>query len=210
VGSLTLIGTVSPAGGNFEEPVTQATLGTVKTFLGLSAARAYKRFYPAIDPLISWSLYLDQLEEWFSANLKPGWVESVREMSDLLQRGNDVEEMMQVTGEEAVTIDDFVTLQKSLLVDMVFLQQDAFDNVDASMPLERQVESFDLLKSLVDRDYEFTTTDKAREFFTRITGLYKNLNYAAFDSPGYKRYRTEIEELAEENRARPKAPHPLA
>lgn len=205
-GSVTLIGTVSPAGGNFEEPVTQATLATVKTFLGLSAARAYKRFYPAIDPLISWSRYLAQLDEWFSKNLRPDWVESVEAMSELLRQGDAVEQMMQVTGEEGVTVDDFVTLQKALLVDMVFLQQDAFDKVDASMPRERQIESFFLLKELVDRSYDFDTTDEAREFFTRLTGLYKNLNYSEHDSPGYKRYLAEIRELADQHRARPKAP----
>ena len=206
VGSVTLVGTVSPAGGNFEEPVTQATLATVKTFLGLSAARAYKRFYPAIDPLLSWSRYLEQLQAWFTKNLKPDWVESVKAFHELLRRGDAVEQMMQVTGEEGITLDDFVTLQKALLVDMVFLQQDAFDKVDSSMPRERQLESFYLLKDLVDRDYDFPSSEEARECFTRMIGLYKNLNYAEHDSPGYKRYWSEIEELAEANRARPRAP----
>lgn len=205
VGSVTLIGTVSPAGGNFEEPVTQATLATVKTFLGLSSARAYKRFYPAIDPLISWSRYLEQLEEWFAKNLRPDWVECVQALADLLRRGDAVEQMMQVTGEEGITLEDFVIMQKSLLVDMVFLQQDAFDKVDASMPRERQIESFLLLKDLVERSYDFETTEKAREFFTRLTGLYKNLNYSEHNSPGYKRYLADVDELAEQNRARPKA-----
>ena len=206
IGSVTLIGSVSPAGGNFEEPVTQATLSTVKTFLGLSAARAYKRFYPAIDPLISWSRYLEQLEEWFAKNLRPDWVESVAAMAELLRRGDAVEQMMQVTGEEGITLDDFVTMQKAALVDMVFLQQDAFDKVDASMPRERQIESFQLLEDLVERSYELDSTEKAREFFTRLIGLYKNLNYSEHNSPGYKRYLSEIEALAEQNRARPQAP----
>jgi len=206
VGSVTLIGTVSPAGGNFEEPVTQATLATVKTFLGLSAARAYKRFYPAIDPLLSWSRYLEQLGEWFHDNLRPDWVESVQAMQELLRRGDAVEQMMQVTGEEGITLDDFVTMEKALLVDMVFLQQDAFDRVDASMPRERQLESFYMLKDLIERDYEFESTESARECFTRMIGLYKNLNYAEPGSPEYKRYQSEIEQLAEANRARPKAP----
>ena len=128
-------------------------------------------------------------------------------MQELLRRkGDAVEQMMQVTGEEGVTLDDFVTMEKALLVDMVFLQQDAFDKVDASMPRERQLESFYLLKDLVERDYEFESTEKARECFTRMIGLYKNLNYAEHASPEYKRYRGEIEQLAEANRARPKAP----
>ena len=196
VGTLTLIGTVSPAGGNFEEPVTQATLATVKTFLGLSYDRAYKRFYPAIDPLISWSRYLDQLEAWFSENMGPEWTGEVKAMQDLLHRGDSIYQMMQVTGEEGITMEDYILWQKATLVDMVFLQQDAFDEVDASMSLERQQESFQILKGLIQRDYRFSDKEEARDFFTRLTGLYKNFNYAGPETPDYKKYEQEIEELA--------------
>lgn len=196
VGTLTLIGTVSPAGGNFEEPVTQATLATVKTFLGLSYDRAYKRFYPAIDPLISWSRYLDQLEAWFSENMGPEWTSEVKAMQDLLHRGDSIYQMMQVTGEEGITMEDYILWQKATLVDMVFLQQDAFDEVDASMSLERQQESFQILKGLIQRDYRFSDKEEARDFFTRLTGLYKNFNYAGPETPDYKKYEQEIEELA--------------
>jgi V/A-type H+-transporting ATPase subunit A len=196
VGTLTLIGTVSPAGGNFEEPVTQATLATVKTFLGLSYDRAYKRFYPAIDPLISWSRYLDQLEAWFSENMGPEWTSEVKAMQDLLHRGDSIYQMMQVTGEEGITMEDYILWQKATLVDMVFLQQDAFDEVDASMSLERQQESFQILKGLIQRDYRFSDKEEARDFFTRLTGLYKNFNYAGPETPDYKKYEQEIEDLA--------------
>lgn len=197
-GSLSLIGTVSPAGGNFEEPVTQATLATVKTFLGLSYDRAYKRYYPAIDPLISWSRYLDQLADWYRENLDPHWVEDVKRLADLLHRGDSISQMMQVTGEEGVTLDDFLTWQKAVLLDMVYLQQDAFDDVDSSMPLERQLESFKLVMSLIDRAYNLTDKDQARDFFTRLTGLYRNLNYSAKDSPQYADFRGQIDKLLEE------------
>jgi V/A-type H+-transporting ATPase subunit A len=200
VGSLTLIGTVSPAGGNFEEPVTQATLATVKCFLGLSSARAYKRYYPAIDPLISWSRYLNQLKEWFGDNLGPAWVESVKELRELLTQGDSIYQMMQVTGEEGITEEDYVKWQKSVLLDMVFLQQDAFDSVDAAMPRERQLESFNLLKELIDSDFRFKDKDEARTFFTRLTSLYKNWNYSAPDSPDYDRLLREIADLADQFR----------
>ena len=108
VGSLTMIGTVSPAGGNFEEPVTQSTLGTVKAFLGLSADRAYKRFYPAVDILISWSRYFEPTRGWFAKHVAPDWVKRVQAMTDLLRRGDAVNQMIQVTGEEGVTIEDFI------------------------------------------------------------------------------------------------------
>jgi len=195
-GSLTMIGTVSPAGGNFEEPVTQATLATVKTFLGLSYDRAYKRFYPAIDPLISWSRYLGQLEDWFRENLGAEWVGDVKAMQALLVRGDTIYQMMQVTGEEGISIEDFIEWQRATLLDMVFLQQDAFDEVDASMPLERQLDSFKLIKDLIYRNYQFKDKDEARNMFTQVTGLYKNLNYSPSDSQDYQRYRKEIEDLA--------------
>jgi V/A-type H+-transporting ATPase subunit A len=196
-GSLTMIGTVSPAGGNFEEPVTQSTLGTVKTFLGLSADRAYKRFYPAVDPLLSWSRYLDQLAPWYERELSYGWTRRVREVIDLLKKGDGIQQMMQVTGEEGVTTEDFVTYQKAVLVDMVYLQQDAFDEVDASTSLERQKESFDLLYDLVTRNYRLADKERVREYFTRLTGSLKNLNYAPADSTEYAEYRRQIRELAD-------------
>ena len=198
VGSLTMIGTVSPAGGNFEEPVTQATLATVKTFLGLSYDRAYKRYYPAIDPLISWSRYLDQLQEWFAENCGTEWVSDIKAMQELLRKGDSIYQMMQVTGEEGISIEDYIVWQKATLLDMVFLQQDAFDAVDASMSIERQQKSFQLLKSLIEADYRFADKDAARDFFTKITGAYKNLNYSPEESQEYQRYHKEIEDLAAE------------
>jgi V/A-type H+-transporting ATPase subunit A len=198
IGSLTMIGTVSPAGGNFEEPVTQATLATVKTFLGLSYDRAYKRFYPAIDPLISWSRYLDQLQGWFAENCGTEWISDVKTMQELLHQGDAIYQMMQVTGEEGISMEDYIVWQKSTLLDMVFLQQDAFDEVDASMSLERQLKSFKLLKGLIETDYRFTDKDTARDFFTKITGVYKNLNYSLEDSQEYQQYQKEIEDLAGE------------
>ena len=198
-GSLTMIGTVSPAGGNFDEPVTQSTLATVKCFLGLSAERAYKRFYPAVDPLLSWSRYLHQLAPWFDRHLEAGWTARIEEMQALLQRGEAVLQMMQVTGEEGVTLEDFVTHQKALLVDMVYLQQDAFDAVDASVPLARQQLAFNKVYALATRDYSFDDKEAARDYFTRLTGLFKNFNYAAADSPDYRELVRQIDELAERN-----------
>ncbi|MEE4279069.1 MAG: V-type ATP synthase subunit A [Halieaceae bacterium] len=195
-GSLTLIGTVSPAGGNFEEPVTQSTLATVKTFLGLSYDRAYKRFYPAIDPLISWSRYLDQLSGWYADNVDAEWVPRVRHIQDLLRRGDAVQQMMQVTGEEGVTIPDYVTYQKALLVDTVFLQQDAFDSVDASTPMKRQKLVFDRLFDIVRRERAFADKAEVRDYFLRLAGLLRNFNYAAEASPDYGRLLRELDAMA--------------
>ena len=194
-GSVTMIGTVSPAGGNFEEPVTQATLGTVKCFLGLSYDRAYRRFYPAIDTLISWSRYLDQLQQYFDDQLGPEWRQQVVDTRKLLHDGDSIHQMMQVTGEEGITLADYVRHQKSLFVDMVYLQQDGFDAVDVSVPLERQQELFGLVQRLITREYHFKNKEKARSYFIRLTGLVKNLNYARRETPDYSQLLAKIEEL---------------
>lgn len=193
-GSLTMIGTVSPAGGNFEEPVTQSTLGAVKCFLGLSSERAYKRFYPAVDPLYSWSRYLDQLKPQLDRDLDPEWTDSVKRLTELLHRGESIFQMMQVTGEEGVTLEDFVDFQRATFIDMVYLQQDAFDPVDISVSTERQSESFQLMRRLIERPYEFSDKEQVRNFFTRLTGLYKNLNYAQWKTDAYERLLSQIED----------------
>ena len=198
-GSLTMIGTVSPAGGNFEEPVTQSTLSTVKTFLGLSADRAYKRFYPAVDPLLSWSRYLEQLNPWYAHELAPEWTQHVQEVLELLEHGNSVHEMIQVAGEEGVTMEDFITYQQALFVDMVYLQQDAFDKVDVSVPLERQKETFMLIIKIVNGNYQFSDQNHAREFFTELTSLFKNMNYAAWKTTEYKQLWDKIIAILKRN-----------
>ncbi|MFA5984037.1 MAG: V-type ATP synthase subunit A [Methylococcaceae bacterium] len=194
-GSLTIIGTVSPAGGNFEEPVTLATLSTVKTFLGLSAERAYKRFYPAVDPLLSWSRYFNQLSAWYAKNLGEDWMAEVQTMLELLKRGDSIYQMIQVAGEEGITMADFVCYQAAQFLDLVYLQQDAYDDVDVAVPIKRQQESFKKIASLVQVDYQFTSQELARDYFTHLTGLFKNLNYAASDSAEYASIMEKIDQL---------------
>ncbi len=195
IGSLTMIGTVSPAGGNFDEPVTQSTLSTVKCFLGLSSERAYKRFYPAVDPLMSWSRYLDQMEDWYDENVQPGWVAKVRDLQSLLERGEQIDQMMQVTGEEGVTAEDFVTQQQSLFVDMVYLQQDAFDDIDASVSVDRQQLTFERVYKVAMSEMEFPSKSDARAAFTELTGKFKNFHYEAEGSPRYSELLGEIDAL---------------
>lgn len=203
LGSLTMIGTVSPAGGNFEEPVTQSTLGTVKAFLGLSYDRAYKRAYPAIDPLMSWSRYRDQLRAYFDGTVQSGWTDLVDTCARLLAEGATILQMMQVTGEEGISLEDFVTYQKSLLFDMVYLQQDAFDPVDVSVSLERQKEFLPQVAGYLKRDYLFADKDQARAYFTRLTSLFKNLNYSPRGSQEYEDYLAQITNLPTTRRSIP-------
>ncbi len=191
-GSLTMIGTVSPAGGNFDEPVTQSTLSTVKCFLGLSSERAYKRFYPAVDPLMSWSRYLDQMSGWYAENMEDGWIAKVKELQGLLAKGEQVSQMMQVTGEEGVTVEDYITQQKALFVDMIYLQQDAFDDIDACVPIKRQVLTFGLMYDVVSGDLDLTAKPDIRSYFTKLTGLFKNWHYAADGTPEYTKLLGDI------------------
>jgi V/A-type H+/Na+-transporting ATPase subunit A len=195
VGALTMIGTVSPAGGNFEEPVTQSTLSAVKCFLGLSAERAYKRFYPAVDPLLSWSRYREQLAPWYRSKAGPDWGDQVDRMVQLLRRGDEILQMMQVTGEDGVTLADFVTQRASLFLDTVYLQQDAFDDVDSACAPERQKALFHSVYAAATRSYAFKDKAAARDHFTKLSGLYKNLNYAAEGSNDFQRIAAAIEEL---------------
>jgi V/A-type H+-transporting ATPase subunit A len=145
--------------------------------------------------LISWSRYLDQLQKQFDQRLDPQWTDSVRKMVQLLHSGSAIYQMMQVTGEEGITLEDFVTWQKATFLDMVYLQQDAFDPVDVSVTTDRQKESFLLIKRLIDRPYVFQNKDQARDYFTKLTGLYKNLNYSPSGSDAYHKYLAEIGEL---------------
>ncbi|MBZ9934891.1 V-type ATP synthase subunit A [Mesorhizobium sp. BR1-1-16] len=195
VGALTIIGSVSPAGGNFEEPVTQSTLAAVKCFLGLSYDRAYKRFYPAIDPLISWSRYRQQLAAWSAKTLGDDWAGKVEAMMALLVRGDEVARMEQVTGEEGISLEDFVASEAARFLDMVFLQQDAYDAIDSSSSIERQRELFGRVHRICARDRSFADKDAARQHFTKLTGLFKNFNYAALGSPEAERLLKEIDAL---------------
>ncbi|WP_299868702.1 V-type ATP synthase subunit A [uncultured Hoeflea sp.] len=191
-GSLTMIGTVSPAGGNFDEPVTQSTLSTVKCFLGLSSERAYKRFYPAVDPLMSWSRYLDQMSDWYEDNMEPGWIAKVKELQGVLAKGEQVSQMMQVTGEEGVTVEDYIIQQKALFIDMIYLQQDAFDDVDSCVPLDRQRLTFGIMYDVVSGDLGMTSKAEIRAHFTKLTGLFKNFHYAADGTPDYEKLLNSI------------------
>ncbi|QDV83724.1 V-type ATP synthase subunit A [Planctomycetes bacterium TBK1r] len=195
LGSLTMIGTVSPAGGNFEEPVTQSTLGTVKTFLGLSYDRAYKRFYPAIDPLLSWSRYREQLQEHLDRALDADWTAGTERLLELLRQADAIYQMMQVTGEEGISLQDFVTLQKANFLDTVYLQQDAFDPVDVATPMDRQQTMLGLVKDVTQREFLFSDKDEARDFFVRITNAFLNLNYSATGSSDYEKFLSSIQSM---------------
>ena len=173
-GSITIGGTVSPAGGNFDEPVTQATLKVVGGFHGLSRARSDARRYPAIDPLDSWSHYSSVIEQ-----------DRVEKARALLRKGNEVGQMMKVVGEEGTSIEDFTTYLKAEFLDAVYLQQNAFSDSDASTPIERQKVMFDVLEKALFSDYTFSEKEDMRKFFMDLQQTFIDWNDKAMGTPEF-------------------------
>jgi len=186
-GSVTIGGTVSPAGGNFDEPVTQATLKVVGAFHGLSWARSDRRRYPAIDPLESWSKYRGVVDQ-----------RKVEDARAILRKGSDVAQMMKVVGEEGTSMDDFVVYLKAEYLDAVYLQQDAYDPVDGATTAERQQRVFDVMWRVLMTEMNFPDKDHARRFFHRLTQITKDWNRVAMDSPEFAELQTRVETMAKE------------
>ncbi len=183
LGSITIGGAVSPAGGNFEEPVTQATLKVVGAFHGLSRDRANARRYPAIDPLESWSKY----ESFIDADQVAGGV-------GILKKSKEVSQMMQVVGEEGISTEEFVDYLKGEFLDAVYLQQNAFDKEDESTPAERQRHVFALLDEIIQRPFHFENKETARRFFQELRQKFITWNSTPFQSLEFKREEREIRE----------------
>lgn len=196
-GSITIGGAVSPAGGNFEEPVTQATLSVVGAFLGLSRARSDSRRYPAIDPLISWSKYVDQVGSELSRQVD-GWNHMVRRANHILRKGSEIGKRMEVVGEEGIALDDMVIYLKAELYDFSYLQQNAFDKEDAYCPLKRQIKLFQLINKIFEAPFEFITHDDARQFFLSLQNIIKNMNFMPFNSSLYNQEMAKVGELIEQ------------
>lgn len=174
IGSVTIGGAVSPAGGNFDEPVTQATIKVVGAFLGLSRARSDARRYPAIDPLDSWSKYSGVCN-----------AEEVNEVRKMLRRGNDVGQMLKVVGDEGTSISDFVLYLKSEFIDAVYLQQDSFHPVDGVCSADRQRHVFQFLLEIVRSELSFDDRDSARSFFQQLTQSFRDWNIVDMKSPEF-------------------------
>lgn len=195
-GSITIGGAVSPAGGNFEEPVTQATLSVVGAFLGLSRSRSDSRRYPAIDPLLSWSKYVDVVAQELSHQVE-GWDAMVKKARRILFAGSDIGKRMEVVGEEGIAMEDMITYLMAELYDFSYLQQNAFDKEDAYCPLKRQIPLFELINRIFDTPFKFHTHDEARQFFLGLQNQIKNMNCTPFESEIYRRAFGHIEEQIE-------------
>ena len=186
-GSVTIGGTVSPAGGNFDEPVTQATLKVVGAFHGLNRERSDARRYPAIHPLDSWSKY-------------PGMVDAkqVEEARDVLRRGNEVNQMMKVVGEEGTSIEDFVMFLKSEFLDAAYLQQNSFHDVDAATDADRQTYVFAKIHKILHARMFFPDKDAARRWFLQLTAVTKDWNLVLMKSPEFKQLEERLDGMLAE------------
>ena len=185
--SVTIGGTVSPAGGNFEEPVTQATLKVVGAFHGLSRERSDARKYPAIDPLDSWSKYEGVLPQ-----------DKVSKAYSVLLRGNEVNQMMKVVGEEGTSLDDYIIYQKGELLDSVYLQQNSFDPVDAAVTVDRQVETFDVLYDILMSNFDLNDKKDVRLFFNKVRQAFLDWNGTAQTDKAYNIRKDELITLYKE------------
>lgn len=182
--SLTIGGTVSPAGGNFEEPVTQSTLKVVGAFHGLSRDRANARKFPSVDPLESWSKYNTLIEK-----------KMVDLAKKVLRKGNETHQMMMVVGEEGTSMDDFIVYLKATFLDDVYLQQNGFDPVDAATTAERQKYVFGKVVDVMKKEFNFENKDKAREYFYELRQAFIDWNYQKFDTNDFKEQEIKINNL---------------
>ncbi len=195
-GSVTICGAVSPAGGNFEEPVTQATLSVVGAFCGLSRARSDARRYPAIDPLISWSKYRPDVGKELEKKV-PGWYTMVQRASRFLKEGDEIGKRMEVVGEEGTTMSDIIIHLKAELYDFCYLQQNAFDEVDAYCPIDRQIPLFTLINTIFETTFEFSDRDQVRQFFLHLQSNIKSMNSIEYGSEKYNNALREIKQSIE-------------
>ena len=199
-GSVTFLGTVSPAGGNLKEPVTESTKKAARCFYALSQQRADSKRYPAIDPLDSYSKYLeyDEIIEFFDKNVEPGWVDLVKEGKVIVQRGKEASEQINILGDDGVPIDYHDRFWKSELIDFVFLQQDAFDAIDANTSVERQRYMFNMIIDICRKKFQYDGFEDCSAYFKGLINLFKQMNYCEFKSDKFEVYRKEIEQAISE------------
>jgi V/A-type H+-transporting ATPase subunit A len=196
-GSITFIGTVSPAGGNLKEPVTESTKKVARCFFALEQARADRKRYPAVNPIESYSKYIEypEFEEYIAKRISPDWTAKVNEMKTLLQRGKEVQEQINILGDDGVPVEYHVTFWKSEVIDFVILQQDAFDKIDSVCPIERQQYMLDLVMDICRAKFEFSNFNDVMDYFKKLINICKQMNYSEFKSEAFEKYTKELNEM---------------
>ena len=199
-GSVTFLGTVSPAGGNLKEPVTESTKKAARCFYALSQGRADSKRYPAIDPLESYSKYLEypEIREYLDGQIEKDWVDLVYAGKTIVQRGKEANDQINILGDDGVPVEYHERFWKSELIDFVILQQDAFDDIDANCPLERQKMMFEMVLDICNKTFDFADFEECSKFFKTLINLFRQMNYAEWQSEKFADYRSQIEALVNE------------
>ena len=199
VGSITFIGTVSPAGGNLKEPVTENTKKVARCFYALEQDRADKKRYPAVNPIDSYSKYLEYPEfaDYISKKINDEWIPKVLALKTRMQRGKEIAEQINILGDDGVPVDYHETFWKSEVIDYVILQQDAFDEIDAVTSLERQEEILNLVTEICEVDFKFDNFLEVVDYFKKMINLCKQMNYSEYKSAQYNDYVAQIKAMVE-------------
>ncbi|MBR5955194.1 MAG: V-type ATP synthase subunit A [Bacteroidales bacterium] len=200
-GAVTFIGTVSPAGGNLKEPVTESTKKAARCFYALEQNRADQKRYPAVNPIDSYSKYLEypEIREYLDATVEKGWVEKIGKAKNLVLRGREANDQINILGDDGVPMSYHETFWKSELIDFCFLQQDGFDPIDSLCPIERQKYMLDLLLDICDKEFTFDDYEQCRNYFKNVINVIKQMNYSEFLSEDFEKYNVELKKLIEEN-----------
>ncbi|MCI1779840.1 MAG: V-type ATP synthase subunit A [Bacteroidales bacterium] len=201
-GSITFIGTVSPAGGNLKEPVTESTKKAARCFYGLSQSRADRKRYPSVDPIDSYSKYLEYPEviKYLNTKIDPQWVEKVRKAKNIILRGKEANEQINILGDDGVPMEYHLRFWRSELIDFIILQQDAFDKIDASSPLERQEFMLTKVLEVCDIDFKFEKFDDCVTFFKKLINLFRQMNYSEFKSEEFNKYLDQINKMIDDGK----------
>lgn len=200
-GAVTFIGTVSPAGGNLKEPVTEATKKAARCFYALEQNRADQKRYPAVNPTESYSKYLEYPEiiSYLDEKVEHGWCDKVARAKVIVRRGKEMSDQINILGDDGVPMSYHVAFWKSEVVDYAFLQQDAFDKVDASCPISRQKYMLDLILDICGRDFKFDDWQDCRTYFNKLINALRQMNYSEFGSEDFVKYHDQVDKLLSEN-----------
>lgn len=203
-GSITFIGTVSPAGGNLKEPVTENTKKVARCFYALEQDRADKKRYPAVNPIDSYSKYIEypEFENYISQRINGEWIGKVNEIKTRLQRGKEIAEQINILGDDGVPVEYHEIFWKSELIDFVILQQDAFDEIDAVTPMERQEDILNMVIDICHTDFEFDNFNEVMDYFKKMINVCKQMNYSKYQSAEYNQFRQQLQDLVAERKAK--------
>ena len=194
-GAVTFIGTVSPAGGNLKEPVTESTKKAARCFYALEQSRADQKRYPAVNPIDSYSKYLEypEISSYLDGIFGKGWVEKVNKAKVMVRRGKEMNDQINILGDDGVPMSYHETFWKSELIDFAFLQQDAFDKIDSVSPLDRQKYMMDLILGICERKFEFEDYEQVRTYFKELINILRQMNYSEFRSAEFQKYSEQLE-----------------